>query len=234
MKSLLTYKDNNFGAVKDIDVKNRVVTGYLSTFDNIDRDNDVVLKGAFSKTLNERRGEIFFLNQHNFAQPHGKFSVLKEDSKGLYFESEPLIDTTYSNDAIKLYEAGIIEQHSIGFITIDKELKSGTRCLKELKLYEGSNVTIPSNDQAEFTGFKSMTLEDTNAKIGQIMKFFKKGTVTDGTFVLLELALKDLQKHAFELGKKTLIASQGPSNDTLETNKPYIDIINNFSKKSTN
>jgi len=227
MKGLLTFKDNSFGAVKDVDAKSRVITGYLSSFENIDNDNDVMTKGAFRKSLNERRNQIYFLNQHNFAQPHGKFAVLREDQKGLYFESEPLINTTYSEDTLKLYEAGIMKEHSIGFVTVQKEQKSGIRYIKEVKLYEGSNVTLGSNSDTPFTGFKSLTLKDTNEKIGLILKFFKNGTVTDNTFELLELSLKDLQKHAYELGKMTLKDSQ-PAFATGNVDKPLIDVINNF------
>lgn len=202
MKGLLELKDITQGAVKDVDVAGRVVTGYLSNFGNTDNDNDIILKGAFKKTLNERRGNIYFLNQHNFAQPHARFAVLREDQKGLYFESEPLIKgVSYSDDALKLYEAGVLKEHSIGFVTINKEYKADTRMIKEVKLYEGSNVTLGSNPDTPFTGFKNLTLTETNDKISLIMKFFKNGTVTDNTFQLLEIALKDLQRQAFEIGK---------------------------------
>ena len=198
---MLEQKNNSLGAVKDVDVKNRVVTGYLSTFGNVDNDNDIMAKGAFSKSLNERRNQIYFLNQHNFSQPHGKFAVLQEDQKGLYFESEPLINTTYSEDALKLYEAGIMKEHSVGFITTKKEHKGQIREIKEVKLYEGSNVTLGSNPDTPFMGFKGLSLKDANDKISTILKFFKNGTVTDETFGLLEFSLKDLQRYAYELGK---------------------------------
>jgi len=229
MKGLLNYKNNSLGAVKDIDVKNRVITGYLSSFGNIDHDNDIIEKGAFTKTINERRNQIYFLNQHNFAQPHGKFAVLREDTKGLYFESEPLINTSYSEDALKLYEAGIIAEHSIGFVTTKKEFKGEIRHIKEMKLYEGSNVTMGSNSDTPFTGFKSMTLKDVNEKVSLILKFFKTGTVTDDTFGLLEIALKDLQKQAFEIGKMTLNEIE-PVSSTQKDFKPLIETINDFIK----
>ena len=203
MKGLLEIKRNSLGGVKDIDLKNRVVTGYLSSFDNIDQSGDIIQKGAYTKTLQERRDKIMFLNQHKWDQPHGKFAVLNEDNKGLYFESEPLINTTYSEDTLKLYDAGIITDHSVGFVTITKETKGENRILKELKLYEGSNVTMGDNPETPFTGFKSMSITETNDKITTILKFFKNGTVTDETFQLLEIALKDLQKHAYEIGLNT-------------------------------
>lgn len=225
MKNMLEQKNNSLGAVKDVDIKNRVVTGYLSTFGNVDNDNDIMSKGAFSKSINERRNQIYFLNQHNFAQPHGKFAILKEDQKGLYFESEPLINTTYSEDALKLYDAGIMKEHSVGFITTKKEHKGQIREIKEVKLYEGSNVTLGSNPDTPFMGFKGLTLTEANDKISMILKFFKNGTVTDETFGLLELSLKDLQRYAYELGKAEVKEVQLPVKDA------YAETISLFLKK---
>ena len=199
---ILDYK-NHFGEVKDVDMKGRRVSGYLSAFDNKDSDGDIIVKGAYAKSLNERKGEIFFLNQHNWSQPHGKFDELKEDSTGLYFVSNPMIDTTYSMDALKLYEAGIIKEHSVGFITMKDEIKTDARYIKEIKLYEGSNVTLGANNQTPFTGFKS-SLKDIDDQSKKIIKALRDGTFTDETFALLEVALKQLQQEAFELGKKSL------------------------------
>jgi phage head maturation protease len=54
MDAILEYKSIS-GEVKDLDTKNRIVTGYLSAFGNKDHVDDVVVKGAFSKTLSERK-----------------------------------------------------------------------------------------------------------------------------------------------------------------------------------
>ena len=204
MDGLLEFK-SVFGSVNDVDTKNRIITGYLSHFGNRDHDDDVIDKGAFTKSINENKDNIFFLNQHDWKQPHGKFSVLKEDSKGLYFESEPLIDTSYSSDAIKLYAAGIVKEHSIGFTTIKAiQGENWKRTIKEVKLYEGSNVTMGSNSQTPFLGFKSRTLKELNDQVSIIVKAMRNGTFTDDTFLQLEIALKQLQLESYELGKTAL------------------------------
>lgn len=225
---ILDYK-NHFGEVKDVDMKGRRVSGYLSAFDNKDSDGDVIVKGAYTKSLNERKGEIFFLNQHNWSQPHGKFDELKEDSTGLYFVSNPMIDTTYSMDTLKLYEAGIIKEHSVGFITMKDEIKTDARYIKEIKLYEGSNVTLGANNQTPFTGFKS-SLKDIDDQSKKIIKALRDGTFTDETFALLEVALKQLQQEAFNLGKKSL--TEPPISTPLEPieNKEIL-ILNEYLKK---
>ena len=229
-------KKNCSLGIKDIDTKKRVVTGYLSAFNNKDYDNDIIEKGAFKKTIQERKSQIFFLNQHNWKQPHGKFNVLMEDEKGLYFESEPLIDTSYSSDALKLYEAGIVKEHSIGFNIVKSDYKKeddGTvQIIKEVKLYEGSNVTLGANSNTPFTGLKSLTLEDVKSEIKKITKAFRSGTFTDETFGLLEIALHDLYKQAFELGKQSL-KDIDPLKDNQEEVKSILkeqEILNNFIK----
>lgn len=231
MKHLLSYKSLT-GEIKDIDTVGRRVTGYLSAFDNKDFDGDIIEKGAYAKSINERKNDIFFLNQHNWSQPHGKFATLQEDSKGLYFESEPFVKgVSYSDDTLKLYEAGIIKEHSVGFITIQSERdnKNNTRILKELKLYEGSNVTLGANNNTPFTGMKS-SLKEINDQSNLLYKAIKNGTFTDDTFLLLEFALKDLQTQAYELGKKALekepIIITQPTYEPLDTIKQFINSLN--------
>lgn len=230
MKGLLEFKSIS-AEVKDVDVKKRIITGYLSNFDNKDFDSDVIIKGAFKKSITERKDNIYFLNQHNWSQPHGKFTTLQEDTKGLYFESTPMVDgVSYSDDTLKLYEAGIMKEHSIGFQTVqsDYDKKEGIRIIKEVKLYEGSNVTLGANPETPFTGFKSLTLVDANDQVTRITKMLRNGTLTDETFTLLEYALKQLQKQMFELGKNSLINKDEPLIDsTHKNNEPKVNDLAN-------
>lgn len=184
------------GEIKDIDMKSRRVSGYLSAFDNKDSDGDIIVKGAYKRTLDNRKDQIFFLNQHNWAQPHGKFDELKEDNFGLSFVSNPFTDTTFSMDALKLYEAGIVKEHSVGFNTIKDEVKNGVRIIKEIKLYEGSNVTLGANSNTPFNGFKSLDKKGVESELKKFLKAFRTGTFSDETFGLLEVAIGQLMKQS--------------------------------------
>lgn len=217
--------------LKDLDTTKRIVTGYLSKFGNIDYDNDIMDKSAFTKTLSERKGKIFFLNQHKWEQPHGLFKSLEVDDYGLKFESNEMPDTTYSNDALKLYEAGIIKEHSVGFSTIVSEWNNATmtRIIKEVKLYEGSNVTLGANPDAVFTGLKSFTKHDINEREKAILKAFRNGTFTDETFTLLEIALKELQLQSYELGKKDALTEPHESTQNKAAEEAEIvNLLTNF------
>ena len=221
---------NHTGEIKDIDLDKRIVTGYLSAFGNIDHDNDIIEKGAFSKSILERKDKIRFLNQHNWHQPHGFFNILKEDDFGLYFESNPLPNTSYSNDALVLYNEGIMKEHSIGFQTIQKESKDGVRIIKEVKLYEGSNVTLGANSNTPFLGMKSLTMKDINDEVSKIMKALRIGGLTDETYIDLEIALKQLQTKSFELGSNTLNEQEEPSIDTPIDLEPFNNIKEAFAQ----
>jgi HK97 family phage prohead protease len=235
MKGLLEYK--NFTAeIKDIDAKSMTVTGYWSKFGNVDYDDDIIAMGAATKTIAERgpmgSNEIFFLNQHNWAQPHGKPMVLEAQEKGIYFESK-IAPTSYGKDALVLYAEGIVVQHSIGFSTVkaDYDQKTGVRTIKEIKLYEGSNVTLGANPETPFTGFKSLTMAEINDQISKMMKLLKDGSLTDEGFGRLEIALKQFQLEAFNLGKNSLL-EQEPVIATPDADEPNIltEIIKHLQK----
>ena len=219
----IEYKDFT-GEVKDVDAKGRVVTGYLSSFGNIDSDNDIIERGAFLKSINERFDKIFFLNQHNWQQPLSKFRVLKEDDRGLYFESGPLPDTSFGNDVIKLYDAGVLKEHSIGFRTIQSDYNSETeiRHIKEIKLYEGSVVTLGANSNTPFTGFKGMSIDDLKNRTKAFIDLLKNGNLTDETLAQLELGLYDLLQKSYNHSE--------PPPSTHEPISENIKTINEFIK----
>lgn len=229
-------KSYSFGELKDLDMKGRRVSGYLSAFGNKDWDGDIIVKGAFTKTLKERKGEIRFLNQHDWKQPHGFFDVLEEDEKGLYFVSNPLIDTSYSTDALKLYEAGIMKEHSIGFHVIKDEYntKEDTRYINEIKLFEGSNVTLGANSNTPFTGFKSMTKPEVDKELKLFLKAYRNGTFTDETFGLMEIAIRQLMKQSADLAVEDYKSLKEPFNDTHEgadVEEKEVEILNEYLKK---
>lgn len=209
--------------VKDLDEKQGIVTGYFASFGNIDSDNDMIIPGAFKKTLAEngpqsQKQRIVHLYQHDPYRPVAKPSVLQEDSKGLYFESK-LVDTNDGKDLMKLYSAGIITEHSIGFRTIKSTQQKEYNEISEIKLWEGSSVTWGANEDTPVTGIKSMTKENAIKKLDLFYKAFKNGTFTDETFHLLDIAIKQIQGYIHSLLIKepeptTLIHAQKP--DDLE------------------
>jgi len=212
---------NYDATIKDLDVATGIVTGYFSQFNSIDLDGDVIMPGAFTKTIAERgpdssKPEIAYLWQHDTYKPLGKLMVLREDNFGLYFEAK-MTDTTWGADALKLYRDGVITQHSIGYqviksIETQTDMEVEVEQIYEVKLWEGSAVTFGANPNTPFTGFKSV--EEKEDRIKTLVKAIKNGTYTDETFGLIEFELLKLI---------SLVKSDEPTVVTPEDTEPKED-----------
>ena len=211
--------------LKDLDSESRKVAFYLSTFDVVDADNDVIRKGAFKKSLQERGPEsasnrkIAFLRFHDWTKPIGKFLELAEDDKGLYAVAE-LGRSTLGEDALKDYEDGLIKEHSIGFKYIKDKVRfvedpslpnGGYYDITEVQLFEGSAVTFGAN---EFTNVvevglkgedKQNVIEKVSDELSAVIKALANGGGTDERLYSLEMKAKQLG------AKLALLASVEPA-----------------------
>lgn len=209
--------------LKDIDEKQGRVLGYFSKFGNIDSDKDMIMPGAFKRTLNANMPRIKHLYQHNPLQPLSGVKnsrlIISEDKDGLAFDST-ITQTSYGKDVIMLYVDGVIDEHSIGFNTVDSKDKKDFRELTELKLWEGSTVTWGANEMAGTTGVKSMTKQDAANKMDNVLKALRNGKYeNEEVFDLLEIYFKQLQQIILEISIPTtgpLIKSTLPA-DTKDT-----------------
>ena len=131
-----------------------VFTGYGSIFGNEDQGNDIVAKGAFTKSLNERpASKVKMLFQHKTDEPIGVFTDIYEDSKGLYVKGQLAMGTQKGRETYELLKMGALDGMSIGFKADPQkqgynENKRGVRTLKEVDLMEISLVTFPMNEEA--------------------------------------------------------------------------------------
>ncbi|RYY00554.1 HK97 family phage prohead protease [bacterium] len=208
----------------NVDLESRIISGYASTFDTIDGDGDLIVKGAFSKSLKENGVEsvnprIFHLYQHDVTQVLGRPTVLKEDAKGLYFETK-IANTRLGDDVLNLYKEGVINEHSIGFQTIKSTNRGNYREIQEVKLFEFSSVTFGANSNTPFLGFKSQ-FENPETITEQFNKVEKmlKGAITPETSALLNIYLNQLKSSFLELSAKSVEALD-PSEDSLNEVDP--------------
>lgn len=149
----------------NVDESSREVAMMLSGFGNIDDGRDMIIKGAFTKSIQEHGPDsesdrkIIYLWAHDPKDPIGKFMKLDETEDGLYAEAY-VDDVENGNRALKQYASGTLNQHSIGFNYVwDKMeyIEDGDFFLiKEVKLYEGSVVPFGMNENTPFIGFKSL------------------------------------------------------------------------------
>jgi hypothetical protein len=188
--------------IKDIDTQEGRIQGYFAIFGNVDSDGDMIVPGAFKKTLSEDIGRIKHLLQHNPWQPLSSTKSglqIKEDKKGLYFDSV-ISKTSWGKDTIQLYADQVIDEHSIGYEVIREEKKSGYNELQQLKLWEGSSVTWGANENALVTGIKSMTKEQQVDRMNHLMKAIRNGRYeNEEIYDMLEIYFKQLQTSILSL-----------------------------------
>lgn len=208
---------NVAGTIKDVDVKSGTVTGYFSVFGNVDSDGDIIMPGAFTRTVKNNYHRLKHLNQHRPGEVLSGTKkdnlVVKEDSKGLYFESK-ISQTSLGKDIILLYEDGALDEHSIGYEVI-KSRDSDTQFrqskwnpgekipvkeLLELKLWEGSTVTWGANELATSESIKSLTKEQAFDKMSTVLKAVRHGKYEhEEIFEMLELTFEQLKQHILDL-----------------------------------
>lgn len=138
-------------------------SGYGSVFGVKDSASDIVIKGAFSKSLStwkEKKGLPALLWQHDTSEPIGVYTKMEEDENGLYVEGRLLIDDDpLAKRAHAHLKAGSLSGLSIGYsmknndYEYDKDKEAFI--LKELDLWEVSLVTFPANDQARIDEVKN-------------------------------------------------------------------------------
>lgn len=133
---------------------NGIFTGYGSIFGNEDQGNDIVQKGAFTKSLQDRpASKVKMLFQHKTDEPIGVFEEIYEDQKGLYVKGKLALGTQKGRETYELLKIGALDGMSIGFKADPQkqgynENKRGIRTLKEVDLMEISLVTFPMNEDA--------------------------------------------------------------------------------------
>jgi HK97 family phage prohead protease len=213
------YKAAPLQELMDADADRGIVKGYGSYFDNKDSDNDIIRKGAYTKTIKENGERVKYLYQHNMMQPIGKMSELYEDDKGLVFVAE-IPKTTLGKDVIELMKAGVITENSVGILPVVKENKGDYREIKEVKLYEISAVTLAANDQAKIMDVKSQqNLDQLYKRYDNIAKLIRKGEISDELGYALEAEILKLKSLFMSITEPTEEATL-----PIEEKKEAVDI----------
>jgi HK97 family phage prohead protease len=160
------------------------VEGFAAVTGNVDSYEEIIDAGAFKRTLGEKGDRISLAWQHNFREPIGKPSALREVKRdklpesirkeypeatgGLYFKAT-ISDTRQGKDAKILLKDGVVDELSIGYdfywtgnwedgweTDSYYEGEDGYVHLREIDLYEFSLVTMAANPAAQVMGYKSV------------------------------------------------------------------------------
>lgn len=161
--------------------------GYGSIFGELDSYRDIMMPGAFKRTLKEdfeaKDRPVPMLWQHNSDAVIGVYPDIKEDDKGLWLRGQCNLDVGQGREAHSLLKQGAISGLSIGYTTVLSEWdeKALTRKLLEVNLWEVSLVTFPAGDSARVSSVKSIegftTLSDIEDHLRDVGGFSRKETL---------------------------------------------------------
>lgn len=132
--------------------------GYGSIFNVEDLGKDIVLPGAFAKSLARRpAAKVKMLRGHDPADPIGVWTELVEDGKGLRVKGRLILETVKGRETHVLMKAGALDGLSIGYRSLKDryDRAKGVRLLEEIDLPEISVLAFPMNTRATVSRVKS-------------------------------------------------------------------------------
>lgn len=151
----MQHKEIKFASLEFKDDAGEFI-GTAAVYGNVDRGGDVIVKGAFAKTIQENGGKVPLMLDHR--TPIG-ISEISDSEDGLKNRSvmnldKPLPRETYSD--LKFYQQhGKPYGMSIGYSSVKENFEGSIRYLKEIELYEVSLTLMPMNPRAMVDSVKS-------------------------------------------------------------------------------
>lgn len=137
-------------------------SGYASVFNGVDAAGDTILRGAFLDTLSQGQPKMFW--NHKWDMPIGKWTVAREDEKGLFVEGELTKGLALASDVHAAMKHGTLDGLSIGGMLKRgdyDETKKGRTIRKWSRLIEVSPVVFPADGMARIdtASVKSLDFE---------------------------------------------------------------------------
>lgn len=146
--------------IKSVDSTGEFV-GLAAVYGNRDYGGDVILPGAFTKSIQEKGGKFPLFYQH---QVNVGVSAVEDTPEGLltkgFLNMQKQVAKDLHSDMLFYKEHGLDFGMSIGYKSIpDKtEIKNGSRVLREVMLFENTLDELPLNDKARVIDVKSLVL----------------------------------------------------------------------------
>lgn len=169
--------------ITSVDEAQGIVEAVVNVFGILDDGNDVVQRGAFTKTLTERGLKVKVLDNHRAdsvmrvvgrvlemrevgrdALPANVLAQWPEATGGLWTKTQYLLNTPEGEGVFRRIAAGAVDEYSIGYTAMQVDYQKMTlpdgrtisaRILKELRLYEYSPVIFGMNPATATVGVKA-------------------------------------------------------------------------------
>lgn len=147
-----------------MDDEKHVIRVKFASFGNKDSAGDILVKGCFAKSINERgpqsdtNRKIAFLWQHDIYDPIGKVLEIEELDDGAYATVQLSNFDAVPNAKRAWYQLndGDINQFSFGYQYVWDKMEyieeEDAFLIKEVVLHEISVVTLGCNEQTEYMG----------------------------------------------------------------------------------
>ena len=135
-------------------------SGYAVIWGERNAHNEIVQRGAFTKTLADHRAAgtkpVMFWS-HNRDDIIGVWDEIREDDKGLFVRGRLLKEISRGREVHEMMKAGAVNGLSIGFRVPPggEERRNGVRHIREIDLAEISVVGLPSAGRARITSVRS-------------------------------------------------------------------------------
>lgn len=178
-------------------VEKGIVTIAISKFDNRDAYDDIVRKGAFTKTFKEGGHRIKHVMDHQLRQMSvvGLPIKMYENDTHAIVESALNLEKQIARDLFSDYkffkENGKTLEHSYMYETIkrneNKDIKGED--IAELKMYEYSTVALGANEHTPLLDIKSLDFSD----IVKLEEFLRKNDVTNSKGKQIEEIIKSIK-----------------------------------------
>lgn len=165
-----------------------IVEAYVSMFDTKDSGDDVVRRGAFSRSIQSKKGKFPVLSHHDSRQQIGWGLLAMEDAKGLFTKSwYDIENNAKAREHFSLIKKAIEIEAQPGFsfgyraIKWDRDPNDvNVRVLTEVKLFEWSPVTFPMHEGTYATGVKSLEeFETIDDGVALMLEAFKQKGYSD-------------------------------------------------------
>lgn len=187
-----TIGGKQYFQLKDIDFAKSKVAFYIGAFHNKDSDGDIIMPGAYKKTIAENFSRFKHLVDHDRTLAPGAVQEVAEDSHGPFMVSQ-LAPSTLGKDTLIEYEYKIITEHSQGFQVVrqNEDRFQNANIITEIKLWEGSSLHAwGANPLTPVKGHEVEYL--TNIK--NLENILRNSSISDGLAITLTEHLEAMKK----------------------------------------
>lgn len=152
--------------------------GYASLYNVVDDHGDVIMPGAFDKSLQDRRRPVLMYFGHSPGRVPGKWLSVKSDDRGLWVHGEFTRGNREAEDIAASVRHGALGGLSVGLTVPLSKIKSAKRGAQDvLEFYEAqlneiSIVSAPALDIAriDMTTIKSLERVDSVRELERFMR----------------------------------------------------------------